>query len=426
MNLKKRLQSSEEQASVPVKFPIRLRRFALKVIPVLGVLHAYIGWRLLPALALGTAGTTIGILMLALSTFLLPMSLFARFLVSGPALADRISWVGTLTMGLFSSVLVLTLLRDLLLLVVGSPTIAELTAVAVLLVAALLTMIGFVNARRVARVVRIEIPLADLPEPLVGFTIVQISDIHVGATIKGDYVAAIVDRVNSLGADLIAITGDVVDSSVIQLSSHTAPLARLVARHGAFIVTGNHEYYSGAAAWIEEFRRLGLRCLINEHVVIEHDGAQLVVAGVTDYSAHAFDPAQRSDPQLALVGSPQGIHRILLAHQPRSAQSAEAAGFDLQLSGHTHGGQFWPWTLFVSLQQPFRAGLHRLGRLRVYISRGTGYWGPPKRFGAPSEISLLRLVPEVAKSAISSRAQMEFAHPAPAETKLVIRIDNPG
>jgi hypothetical protein len=125
--------------------------------------------------------------------------------------------------------------------------------------------------------------------------------------------------------------------------------------------------------------------------VIEHDGARLVMAGVTDYSAHMFDPAQRSDPTAALVGSPQGIPRILLAHQPRSAEAAAAAGFDLQLSGHTHGGQFWPWNLFVRLQQPFTAGLHKLDQLWVYTSRGTGYWGPPKRFGVHSEITLLRL-----------------------------------
>ncbi|MFB0934697.1 MAG: metallophosphoesterase, partial [Propionivibrio sp.] len=256
------------------------------------------------------------------------------------------------------------------------------------------TLVGFVNARRVARVVHVDIPLPGLPAPLAGFTIVQLSDIHAGPTIKRDYVAAIVRHANHLGADLIAITGDVVDGNVAQLAAHTAPLAELNARHGVFVVTGNHEYYSGAPAWIEEFRRLGLRVLLNEHVIIEHGGARLVLAGVTDYSAHAFDPAQRSDPHAALLGSPDGVPRILLAHQPRSAHAAAEAGFDLQLSGHTHGGQFWPWNLFVSLQQPFTAGLHRLGRLTVYTSRGTGYWGPPKRFGAPSEISVLRLVPE--------------------------------
>jgi len=300
-------------------------------------------------------------------------------------------------MGLFSSVLVLTLLRDVLLLLAGMPALATATAIGVLLVAALMTLVGFVNARRVARIVHVDIPLAGLPASLAGFTIVQLSDIHVGPTIKRDYVAAIVRHANHLGADVIAITGDVVDGGVAQLAPHTAPLAGLKARHGVFVVTGNHEYYSGAPAWIAEFRRLGLRVLMNEHAVIEHDGARLVLAGVTDYSAHTFDPAQRSDPRAALLGSPDGIPRILLAHQPRSAHAAEAAGFDLQLSGHTHGGQFWPWNLFVILQQPFTAGLHRLGRLAVYTSRGTGYWGPPKRFGAPSEISVLRLVPEAGK-----------------------------
>jgi len=371
----------------------RLRHFALRVFPVLAGLHAYIGWRLLPALDLGVGGMLIGIGLLALSTVLVPLGMLARFLVSRPQLADRITWVGSLDMGLFSSVLVLTLLRDILLLV-GTPALAKVTAIAVLAGATLLSLIGFVNARRLARVVRVDIPLAGLPPALVGFTIAQISDIHVGPTIKRDYVAAIVARVNGLEADLIAITGDVVDGSVARLGADVAPLAGLVARHGVYVVSGNHEYYSGAAAWMAEFARLGLHVLNNRHVVIDHDGARLVLAGVTDYNAELFDPAERSDPVAALTGSPAGVPRLLLAHQPRSAAAAAAAGFDLQLSGHTHGGQFWPWNFLVVLQQPFTAGLHRLGRLWVYTSRGTGYWGPPKRFGAPSEITLLRLVPE--------------------------------
>ena len=135
-----------------------------------------------------------------------------------------------------------------------------------------------------------------------------------------------------------------------------------------------------------------MRPLLNEHVIITQGDAALLLAGVTDYSAHLFDPAQRSDPQQALAGSAPVFPRILLAHQPRSAFAAAAAGYDLQLSGHTHGGQFWPWNLFVRLQQPMTAGLHRMNQLWVYTSRGTGYWGPPKRFGAPSEITLLRLL----------------------------------
>lgn len=133
---------------------------------------------------------------------------------------------------------------------------------------------------------------------------------------------------------------------------------------------------------------------MNEHVVLTHRERQIVVAGVTDYSAHHYDPKQRSDPSVALQGAPASAAvKILLAHQPRSAMAAAAAGFDLQLSGHTHGGQFWPWNHFVRFQQPFTSGLNRLQDLWVYTSRGTGYWGLPKRFGAPSEITRIRLVP---------------------------------
>jgi predicted MPP superfamily phosphohydrolase len=133
---------------------------------------------------------------------------------------------------------------------------------------------------------------------------------------------------------------------------------------------------------------------MNEHVVLESSGASVLVAGVTDYSAHHYDPAHASDPQRALAGAPGNVSvKILLAHQPRSAFAAAKAGFHLQLSGHTHGGQFFPWNFVVKLLEPFAAGLHRLDDLWIYVSRGTGYWGPPKRFGAPSEITLLRLVP---------------------------------
>lgn len=192
---------------------------------------------------------------------------------------------------------------------------------------------------------------------------------------------------------MVAVTGDLVDGSVAELAAHVAPLAALRSRHGTFFVTGNHEYYSGAHAWIAELRRLDVQVLLNEHVVLRHDGSDVVVAGITDHSAHQFDIEHRSDPQASLFGAPIGAAlRLLLAHQPRSALAAVGLGFHLQLSGHTHGGQFWPWNLFVRLQQPFTAGLHRLRDLWIYTSRGTGYWGPPKRFGAPSEITHLRMV----------------------------------
>jgi len=267
------------------------------------------------------------------------------------------------------------------------------SAAAVALLAAALTSIGLGNARRVPRVKNVDVPIADLPAPLHGFSIVQVSDLHVGPTIRRAQVEAIVDRVNGLNADLIALTGDFVDGSVRDLGAHTRPLGKLTARHGAYFVTGNHEYYSGVHAWIAELRGLGMRVLVNEHVNLRHDGARIVVAGVTDFSAGRFVEGHTSDPHRALAGAPKDVVRLLLAHQPRSAIEAAQAGADLQLSGHTHGGQFFPWNYVVRFYQPFTAGLHRLGKLRIYVSRGTGYWGPPKRIGAPAEITHLRLVP---------------------------------
>jgi uncharacterized protein len=367
---------------------------------LLGALHLYIALRLLPYLPGGAPVRIAGALLLTLGFALMLLSLLSRLLWSRPR-ADRIAAPGLFMAGFFSSLLVLTLLRDLLLAPAASllpsasfHALESVSATLAVGLGVLATLAGFAGARRRARVVEVDVPLRDLPAALHGFCIAQISDVHVGATIRRTYVERIVDAVNALQPDMIALTGDFVDGGVKDLAAHTAPLQRLHAPHGVFFVTGNHEYYSGAHAWTAEFRRLGLRVLLNEHAVIEHNGAPLVVAGVTDYSAHHFDPAQRSDPQAALAGAPANAGaKILLAHQPRSAFAAAKAGFDLQLSGHTHGGQFWPWNLFVRFQQPFTAGLHRLNALWVYVSRGAGYWGIPNRFGAPSEITRLRLVP---------------------------------
>ena len=374
------------------------RRSIFSVLTILVLVHLYIGVRLLPAMPIGLTGMLLGVLLLALSTGLVRIGLVAPSLRRS-RWSEQLSWAGLLAMGYFSSLFVLTLLRDVVLLVMalagaGSLVFSRNSAIAVPLVALAVTAIGFVNARRVARVVKVEVPIAGLPAALDGYSIAQISDIHVGPTIKRPYLNAIVTRVNGLKPDAIAVTGDLVDGSVQRLAMHTEPLARLSAPDGTFFVTGNHEYYSGAEQWIAEVRRLGLRVLMNEHVIRRRGDASLMIAGVTDYTAQHFNPAHKSDPHQAAAGAPQDVAvKILLAHQPRSAPAAADAGFDLQLSGHTHGGQFFPWNFFVPLQQPFVAGLHRVRDLWVYTSRGTGYWGPPKRFGAPSEITLLRLVP---------------------------------
>ena len=391
-----------------------MRSMLLRLVALL--LHGWVAWRIAPDLGSTPAAVAFVVLLVA-SALTLPFGFGARHGGSG-RLARALAWTGLIGMGLFSSLFVLTLLRDIGLMAgaavawawpdaLGPHGLAEATvasARAVAGVGVLVTAWGFVNARRVPAVVRVDVPVTGLPAALEGFTIAQISDVHVGPTIKRPYVEGVVAAVNALDADMVAITGDLVDGSVPALAEHVAPLAELRSRSGTFFVTGNHEYYSGAVAWVGELRRLGMTVLLNEHRVLQRGDAALVVAGVTDYSAGHFDRAGASDPVAALAGSPPAAVRVLLAHQPRSAEAAEAAGFDLQLSGHTHGGQFLPWNFLVRLQQPFTAGLARWRRMWVYTSRGTGYWGPPKRFGAPSEITLLRLVPARPAAAAPERA----------------------
>jgi hypothetical protein len=372
------------------------RRFVIIVLVLLTLLHVYIGLRLIPDMALVGGEVVLAVALLCLSVLLVPAGLLSSR-IHNAYWSDRLAWIGLLATGFFSSLLVFTLLREAGLLVLLLfpdlfPRFAYLSAYAVPGAAVAVTLLGYINARRVAKVVHVQIPLENLPPQLDGYSIAQISDIHVGPTIKRGYLNAVVNRVNALKANAIAVTGDLVDGPVERLRLHTEPLARLQAPDGVFFVTGNHEYYSGVEGWIAELRRLGLKVLLNQHVVRHHDGADIVIAGVTDYMAHQFSEAHRSDPMAAVAGTPPGAVKLLLAHQPRSAEAAAAAGFDVQLSGHTHGGQFFPWNLFVPLQQPFVAGLNRIGRLWVYTSRGTGYWGPPKRFLAPSEITLVRLV----------------------------------
>jgi len=253
---------------------------------------------------------------------------------------------------------------------------------------------GAAAALRGPRVRRVDIPIEGLDARLEGVRIVQISDLHVGQSIGRRYVARVARMANELAADLVALTGDFVDGPVARLGPEIAPLAALRAPGGVFFITGNHEYYSGAEEWIEHFRGLGWRVLLNAHEVVAIRGARLLVGGVVDPAARMTKGAvnvPRAD--LAAGKEEDAAARILLAHNPKLAPQGAAAGFDLQLSGHTHAGQFFPWTLAVRMiHAPHAAGLSREGRMWVYVSAGTGSWGPPIRLGTEPELTLIRLV----------------------------------
>jgi len=250
---------------------------------------------------------------------------------------------------------------------------------------------GFGSAFAAPEITEVDVPLG-VAEGLRGLRIVQISDVHVGPTIGRAFMDDLVDRINGLEPDIVAITGDLVDGTVARLGPHTAPLGRISSRLGTFFVTGNHEYYSGADPWIAELTRLGIRVLRNARVTVERGGAKLDVAGVDDWRAGGFGGDHGHDPDTALADRPTDRPVVLLAHQPKSVFDAARHGVDLVLSGHTHGGQIWPFAAIVKLVQPYVKGLHRHSdRTWIYVHRGTGYWGPPMRVGVPAEIAVLTL-----------------------------------
>ncbi len=243
--------------------------------------------------------------------------------------------------------------------------------------------IGLRNALGTVQIKELEIRLRGLPAELAGFKLVQISDVHIGPLLRKDWMGHVVDRIRALTPDLVAITGDLVDGSVAELREHVAPLARIEAKHGVFFTTGNHEYYSGVEDWYAFLPSLGVRPLRNERVAI---APGLDLAGIED-------PTGRPDLPRALEGRDPSRALVLMAHQPRQFIEAAKHGVGLTLSGHTHGGQIWPFSWLVALVQPYLAGLHLRGESQLYVSRGTGFWGPPMRVFAPAEITLLRLQP---------------------------------
>lgn len=313
-------------------------------------------------------------------------------------LVSTLDWSSYLAFGAMSCLVVFGIVADIITVVwaVIAPPAFDHAAfdhtvlLALLGATALTVLVGLVQATQ-PRVRRIDVPLPHLPSAFDGFKIAQISDLHVGPTIGKRYACRVVEIANAETPDVVALTGDFVDGTVADFAADVAPLADLRAPEGVFYVTGNHEYFWDAGQWIAVFRQLGARVLINEHELIRRGPDTIAVAGVTDISTRHMSGVHAFSPQRALAGVPEGVTKILLAHQPISFTAAAAAGADLQLSGHTHAGQYFPFTLLIGFFQRYARGLNRHGNMWIYVNRGTGYWGPPLRTGAPPEITLLTL-----------------------------------
>ncbi len=359
-----------------------------------GGAHYFVYQRLVVAPGWGETVQTAGAFILAGLTIGGPGSLIAARRLGrerGGALARAAyMWLGAIF--LLVSLLGLGELVRLLLgaLQVGEPARSRAIGIGTMVATGIALAYGLWRATGAVPVKRVEVTLPRLPAGASGYRLVQLSDVHIGPLLGREWLGGVVDRVNALEPDAVVITGDLVDGSVQELAEHVAPLADLSSRQGTYFVTGNHEYYAGADAWLAELRRLGVKPLRNERVELGRDDATFDLAGVDD--VNAFGPGHGPDLERALEGRDPEREVVLLAHQPRQFAAAAAAGVGLQLSGHTHGGQIVPWNLFVRLQQPHVAGLTRSGDAQLYTSRGTGFWGPPLRVGAPPEITLLTLV----------------------------------
>lgn len=390
--------------------------FLLVALSILGGMHYYLWVRLVRDPGLPEPWRRVATLAIALAAIGLPAVMFAAR-ASGKPLARAVPFVAFAWMGLLFILFSVLLAIDLVRLAgVGASALADLwrgaperpadperrlfvartVAGSAVALAGGTAAFSFWRATGPALVDEVPIRLARLPPALSGFTIAQISDLHVGPTIGEREVRRVVEQTNALRPDLTVITGDLVDGDVATLGAVVSQLSRLEARHGVVFVTGNHDWYSGAEEWVAFVKRLGMRVLRNERMAVGDTagGASFDLAGVDDYAARRFGGPSGTLAR-SLAGRDPDRSLVLLAHQPRGVEEAVASGVELQLSGHTHGGQIFPFNLVVAATTPYVAGLYRHREAgsdgQIYVSRGTGYWGPPMRLGSPPEIAKIVL-----------------------------------
>lgn len=385
--------------------------FFIFAVIILSIIHGVVGLRIIPFLNLNhTLKIITWSVIFVLATLpIIPIILRSKGFENESV--DIFSWAGYISLGFFVLTFLAVITKDLIYILIGicakiaiyfgntieplEPSrrefIQKILSIGIITSTGASTLAGLYNARKGPTIMKPKIPIKNLGQDLNGLTIAQISDLHVGPTIKEGYVESVVEQVNNLNPDIISITGDMVDGSVEYLAKHVEPLKDLHANIGKYFVTGNHEYYSGVDRWLDKTDQLGMTNLIDSHEIITKGKDLITLGGVTDYRSSTIKPEHKSDASKAFYNAPKDIPKILLAHQPWSIFGANDAGADLQLSGHTHGGQFWPFIYAVRMANPYTAGLHNHNGTWIYVNRGTGYWGPPMRLGVESEITLVTL-----------------------------------
>jgi predicted MPP superfamily phosphohydrolase len=395
--------------------------FYIIALSVLSGMYWFIGWRLIVPAGFDLFWNVILWSVIAAFMLLLPPTMVLRSYGFKGQFNDFLLWAAYLSFGFFILLFSILLFRDITFLSytllkklslitvsffnadsgINNPFdpvrryfLSNITNICLIGLAGIFAVFGFFEAKKTPKVVNVYIPVPQLSKNPGGFRIVQITDLHIDPIKSTSFVQNVITKVNSLSPDIIAITGDLADGTFEDYRDKAILLKGLKSKYGSYFVTGNHEYFSNVNDWLENLEKLGIKTLLNEHVVIEHEGFNILLAGVTDYEGGRFVKEHMSSPEKALKNAKPADYKILLAHQPKSIFQASKAGFDLQISGHTHGGQFIPWKYLVRLQQPYLSGLHKHENTWIYTSRGTGFWGPPVRIAAPSEITLITLTEE--------------------------------
>lgn len=328
------------------------------------------------------------------SVIAIPIAFISPYLKLSSRITAPITWLGYILCGFLSSLFILTILGFFLAefssvlfpgLKNNFPTFYAQWAI---IIALFFTILGWMNARGSHVIEKQNITLPQKTKHSSSLRLVQISDLHIGNTVGPRFMKKLVRRINALSPDIVVLTGDTADGSPEDLKRSSSLLASINAPLGKFAVLGNHDYYSGADAWTEELRTNGFTVLNNANKIIKAGHFKFAIAGIVDHDASKYHPTHKPNPEEAIIGLSPEIPIIMLAHQPRSADIMPSERILIQLSGHTHAGQFWPFRHFVRFQQPIVAGLSGLFAHPVYVSRGTGYWGPPKRIFSRPEITL--------------------------------------
>ena len=381
--------------------------FFIVALAILWSMHGYVTFKLLHPYNLPLS-KSIYIYGLAFLFSILPiLPILLRMFGNESKILDKISLIGYTSLGFFTLSFVLFMAKDFFnqLLIFCEKFIGIIhpiddskrefikksISIGIFSIAGSASLYGYKQARNGPQIIYQDIYLDKLPLEFDKYKVAQISDLHVGPTIKRPYVEGVLDKISQLNPDMVVVTGDLIDGSVNYLKKDMEPLVDMIAPDGTFFVTGNHEYYSGVDQWLDETNNLGFTNLLNSHQIIKKENSGIAIAGVTDYRAHQIKSTHKTDPNKSLSGLSESTLKIVLAHQPASIFKVHEAGADLQLSGHTHGGQFWPFTYPTKWANPYLEGLHNHHGTQIYVNRGTGYWGPPLRIGVPAEITLFQL-----------------------------------